>query len=98
MSPIELGFSVFKRYLQQANMTGLSDSAFVHIVGEALAGWGVRSARNSFIHCGFKVDSVEEEAVFFVVWTQMRTRPTRNMRHIAPVSHRCNECVSSLHA
>ena len=61
MSPIELGFSVFKRNLQRTNMTGLSDSAFVHIVGEALAGWSVRSARNSFIHCGFKVDRVEDE-------------------------------------
>ena len=31
------------------------------MVFQALAGWQVSAARNSFRHCGFKVDTVEEE-------------------------------------
>ena len=63
LSPIELGFSVFKQNLQQIGLARRSDQEFESVVFQALAGWQVSAARNSFRHCGFKVDTVEEEEV-----------------------------------
>lgn len=61
LSPIELGFSVFKQHLQQIGLKGRSDQEFERVVFEALARWDVNAARNSFRRCYFQVESVQEE-------------------------------------
>jgi hypothetical protein len=61
LSPIELGFSVFKKALQQAGVVLRNDAAFVGLVYRSLSKWLPRHARNSFNHCGFKLTTIEEE-------------------------------------
>ena len=65
LSPIELGFSVFKQHLQQIGLKGRSDQEFERVVFEALARWDVNAARNSFRRCYFQVESVQETGLAY---------------------------------